>query len=270
IRSRRQRCRWRTRLARRHRAGRRRAGVNAAALVTQRPVRCYLCPMAEILPVNYRGDILPRYRDTPVGLLLEYHNLGRAIGSASAPQLLIGMCMDSRKALRIPNDFAFVLRTAGANMRDNEFRISYAIAVGGVRSIVLIAHTDCGMAQLEPRREQFIEGMVRNAGWDRERAARHFADSAPKFGIRDEVGFVLGEADRLRSIYPKIFVAPLLYRVGRPALPARIGLSVQRRTTRRGALGPGAIEVAPLAPSVAALGAAAKKICDPALGISGT
>src|SRR6185437_12073197 len=64
--------------------------------------------------------------------------------------------------------------------------------------------------------------------------------------------------------------ASAVSRRGRPALPARIGLSVQRRTTGRAALGPGAIEVAPLAPSVAALGAAAKKICDPALGISGT
>jgi carbonic anhydrase len=169
--------------------------------------------MPEILPANYREEILPEYRDTPVGLLLEYHNLGRALGSMSAPQLLIGMCMDSRKALRIPNDFAFVLRTAGANMRDNEFRIAYAIAVGGVHTIVLIAHTDCGMAQLDKRREDFINGLVRNAGWERERAEQHFAESAPKFGIRDEVEFVLREADRLRAIYPRIFVAPLLYRV---------------------------------------------------------
>jgi carbonic anhydrase len=86
--------------------------------------------MPEILSANYREEILPEYRGTPVGLLIEYHNLGRALGSMTAPQLLIGMCMDSRKALRIPNDFAFVLRTAGANMRDNEFRIAYAIAVG--------------------------------------------------------------------------------------------------------------------------------------------
>jgi carbonic anhydrase len=169
--------------------------------------------MAEILPANYLDDILPAYRNTPVGLLLEYHNLGRARGVVTAPQLLIGMCMDSRKALRIPNDFAFVLRTAGANMRDNEFRISYAIAVGGVHTIVLIAHTDCGMAQLEARHEQFVNGMVKNAGWDRARAENHFADSAPKFGIRDEVEFVLREADRLRAIYPSILVAPLLYRV---------------------------------------------------------
>ena len=169
--------------------------------------------MAQIVPVAFRDDILPEYRGTPVGLLLEYHNLGRAIGSATVPQMLIGMCMDSRKSLRIPNDFAFVLRTAGANMRDNEFRISYAIAVGGVRTIVLIAHTDCGMARLAQRREQFIHGLMDAAGWDEARATKHFEDSAPKFGIRDEVEFVLREAERLRQIYPRITVVPLLYRV---------------------------------------------------------
>jgi carbonic anhydrase len=169
--------------------------------------------MPEILAVETADDILPVYRDTPVGHLLEYHNLGRPLNGVTRPELLIGMCMDSRKALRIPNDFAFVLRTAGANMRDNEFRISYAIAVGGVHTIVLIAHTDCGMARLAQRREQFIEGMVANAGWDRARAERHFAESAPKFGIRDEIEFVLEEAARLRAIYPKILIAPLLYRI---------------------------------------------------------
>jgi len=175
--------------------------------------RHYLCSMPEIIPVNFQDDILPEYRGTPVGRLLEYHNLGRAIGSMSTPQLLIGMCMDSRKSLRIPNDFAFVLRTAGANMRDNEFRISYAIAVGGVRTIVLIAHTDCGMARLGERRDQFIQGLMEAAGWDETRATRHFEESAPKFGIRNEVDFVINEAERLRGIYPRITVVPLLYRV---------------------------------------------------------
>jgi len=169
--------------------------------------------MPHTLPVSNANDILPEYRDTPVGRLLEYHNLGRGPAAVSKPELLIGMCMDSRKHLRIPNDFAFVLRTAGANMRDNEFRISYAIAVGGVQTIVLIAHTDCGMAQLAKRHDQFIDGMVTNAGWDRARAERHFAESAPKFGIKDEVEFVMQESARLRGIYPRIFVAPLLYRV---------------------------------------------------------
>ena len=169
--------------------------------------------MPEIIPVNYRDDILPEYRGTPVEALLEYHNLGRAIGTTPAPQMLIGMCMDSRKSLRMPSDFAFVLRTAGANMRDNEFRISYAIAVGGVRTIVLIAHTDCGMAKLEQNREQFIQGLMSAAGWDEARAVKHFEDSSPKFGMRDEVEFVLREAARLRAIYPRIGIVPLLYRV---------------------------------------------------------
>src|ERR671920_1029947 len=169
--------------------------------------------MTQIIPVNYRSDILPEYQGTPAGLLLEYHNLDRALGSGPGRQLLIGMCMDSRKALRIPPDFAFVLRTAGANMRDNEFRISFAIAVGGVRTIVLIAHTDCGMARLGQRRDDFIRGLMDAAGWDEARAVKHFEESAPKFGIRDEVDFVLRETERLRAIYPRITIVPLLYRV---------------------------------------------------------
>ena len=169
--------------------------------------------MPEILPVNYRSDILPEYRGTPVGLLLEYHNLDRALGSGPGRQLLIGMCMDSRKALRIPHDFAFVLRTAGANMRDNEFRISFAIAIGGIRTIVLIAHTDCGMTRVARLHDEFVHGLVEYAGWDQARAEKHYADSIPKFAIDDEIDFVLREAARLRELYPKITVAPLLYRV---------------------------------------------------------
>jgi carbonic anhydrase len=169
--------------------------------------------MTDIIPVNYRDDILPSYRDTPVGLLLEYHNLGRAQGSGSTPQLLVGMCMDSRKALRIPHDFAYILRTGGANMRDNEFRIAFAIGVADVRTIALIAHTDCGMAHLQQKRDKFIDGMVKNAGWDRARAEKQFAEGAAKFGVANEVDFVMREADRLREIYPRVMVAPLLYKV---------------------------------------------------------
>jgi carbonic anhydrase len=169
--------------------------------------------MTEIIPVNYRTDILPEYQGTPAGLLLEYHNLDRALGSGPGRQLLIGMCMDSRKALRIPPDFAYVLRTAGANMRDNEFRISFAIAVGGVRTLVLIAHTDCSMTRVKHLHDEFVSGLVEHAGWDPQRAEKQFTDGAHKFGIDDEVDFVMRETERLRKLYPKIAVVPLLYRV---------------------------------------------------------
>jgi len=169
--------------------------------------------MAQVIPVEDRSDILVDYRDTPVGLLLEYHNLARPLGAPEAQPLLIGMCMDGRKSLRIPSNFAFVLRTAGANMRDNDFRISYAIAVGGVRSIVLVAHTDCGMKRVATLRDQFVGGLVEHAGWDETRAERLFAEGVPKFSIADEIDFVMGEAARLRELYPKITVVPLLYRI---------------------------------------------------------
>jgi carbonic anhydrase len=169
--------------------------------------------MTKVLPVNYRSDILPEYQGTPVGLLLEYHNLERALGSSTEKKMLIGMCMDSRKSLRMPSDFAYVLRTAGANMRDNEFRISFAIAVGHVSTIVLIAHTDCGMARVAGMHDAFVKGMTERAGWDLERAEKHFAESVPKFAIDDEIAFVMREAERLRGLYPKVTVVPLLYRV---------------------------------------------------------
>ncbi len=169
--------------------------------------------MTQILPVNDAADILPEHRDSPVGLLLEYQNLGRALDPPGSHPLLIGMCMDNRKSLRMPIDFAFVLRTAGANMRDNEFRISYAIAVGGVRTIALIAHTDCGMKRVASLHDEFVRGLMEHAGWDEARAERMFAEGVPKFGIADEVDFVMHEAARLRGLYPKITVVPLLYRV---------------------------------------------------------
>ncbi|MEP6765536.1 MAG: carbonic anhydrase, partial [Gemmatimonadaceae bacterium] len=100
-----------------------------------------------------------------------------------------------------------------ANMRDNEFRISYAIAVGGVRTIVLIAHTDCFMARVASLHDEFVSGLIEHAGWDSARAEKHYAESVPKFGITDEIDFVMGEAERLRGLYPGIFIVPLLYRV---------------------------------------------------------
>lgn len=169
--------------------------------------------MPEIVPVRSREEIPPEYRGTPVGRLLEYHNIACPDEPHEKAEIVLGMCMDNRKQLRIPDNFAFVLRTSGANMRHNEFRLSYAIAVGGVHHIALIAHTNCGMVNLEARREQFVRGMVENAGWDEERAMEHFLTYAPLFGIEDEVGFVVAEAGRLNLRYPKVSVAPLLYKV---------------------------------------------------------
>src|SRR5690242_12747675 len=115
--------------------------------------------MNRLLTISSREDIPSQYRDTPVGLLLEYHNLDRPFESYSNAELLIGMCMDNRKHLRIPDNFAFILRAGGANLRYSEFKVSYAIAVGNVRFIALMGHTQCGMVNLISRKEQFVRGL---------------------------------------------------------------------------------------------------------------
>ena len=169
--------------------------------------------MKRLLRITSADDIPPQYRDTPVGRLLEYHNLGRPHEPYTNAELLVGMCMDNRKHLRMPDNFAFIIRAGGANLRYSEFKVSYAIAVGGIRAIALIGHTQCGMVNLVARKEQFIRGLVDAAGWEQKAAEEHFNRFAPMFEIGNEVDFVLSEVKRLRARYPKILVAPMLYRV---------------------------------------------------------
>jgi len=169
--------------------------------------------MKRLLPVTSKSDIPSLYRETPIGRLLEYHNLRRSHESYTKAELLIGMCMDNRKHLDIPDYFAFIIRTGGANLRYSEFKVSYAIGVGGVHALALIGHTQCGMVNLVARKEQFIHGLVNNAGWKREAAEEHFLQNAPMFEIGNEIDFILSEVQRLRNRYPKILVAPMIYRI---------------------------------------------------------
>ncbi len=169
--------------------------------------------MDRLVAINSVEDIFPQYRNTPIGKLLEYHDLNRDLDPITAPQLLIGMCMDNRKHLRIPDNFSYIIRTGGANLRYSEFKVSYALAVGNVHHIALIGHTNCGMVHLVDRKEAFIKGLIESAGWDRAHAEAHFDQYAPMFEIGNEIDFVLSEAKRLRTQYPKIMVAPMIYRV---------------------------------------------------------
>ena len=109
--------------------------------------------------------------------------------------------------------YAYIIRSGGANLRYSAFKVSYAIAIGNIRHIAIIAHNNCGMVNLLSRKSQFINGLVENAGWDKEAAEEHFLRFAPMFEIGDEIDFAISEAKRVRSVYPGITVVPLLYRV---------------------------------------------------------
>ena len=69
------------------------------------------------------------------------------------------------------------------------------------------------MVNLLAKKEQFIRGLVQDAGWEKELAEAHFINNAPMWEIGNETDFVLSEAKRIRTRYPQILIAPLLYRV---------------------------------------------------------
>ncbi len=168
----------------------------------------------ELRQVTRIGDILPQYRGTPLEMMLRYHNLGESRPpSGGTPVMLVSMCMDHRKELHVPNEFAYILRSAGGNLRDSEFEVSYAVAVGCVSTIALLAHTDCGMVHVSAKGKRFVDGLVNRAGWDQAEAERHFAEAASRYEIDDATTFVVAETRRLRARYPKLLFAPFLYNV---------------------------------------------------------
>ncbi len=169
--------------------------------------------MDRLISVLNIGDIPDKYKRSPIGLLLEYHNLSRPLDSYDKAQMLIGMCMDNRKYLTIPKKFAYIIRTGGANLRNSEFHISFAIAVGGLKHFAIIGHDNCAMANLNPKRESFISGLVNGAGWNRQAAEEHFNCFAPLYEIGNEIDFTLYQARKLRIRYPQITIVPMLYKI---------------------------------------------------------
>ncbi len=169
--------------------------------------------MHRLIAITKAEDIPAEFKDTPIGNLFEYHNLKAPHKKYTEAKLLIGMCMDNRKRLNLPENFAYILRTGGANLRHNDFHISYAIAVGGVQYVALIGHTQCGMSQVSNRKQKFVEGLHHNAGWDMKKAEDHFKQDAPKNDIGIETDFILSETKRLSARYPKIKAVPLIYKV---------------------------------------------------------
>jgi len=169
--------------------------------------------MDRLIQISKVSDIPAVYQNTPISLLLEYHNLNRQFENYTNAQILVAMCMDNRNHLKLPENFSYRIRTGGANLRYSEFKVSYAISIGGIKHIALIAHNDCGMVNLMSKKEQFIQKLSENGGWTLEQAEEHFNNYAPMFEINNEIDFVLSETLRLRRRYPKVQIAPVYYKV---------------------------------------------------------
>jgi len=189
----------------------------------------------DLIGVRQFNDIPGPLQNTMVGRLLAYHNLGHAFQHHDRPELLIIMCMDYRESLRIPDNFAYVIRLAGARVRRRDFNVSYAVSVGGVTSIAVIGHTDCGMVNVASKQEAFVRGLMERGEWTSETARAHFESSAPAHEIGSETESAIKGAERLRQTYKKVMAVPLIYRIEDRLLylPARWKQSVQRDQSAR-------------------------------------
>ncbi len=165
-----------------------------------------------LINILKEDDISEKYKETPVGDLLRYHNLGAPFKKYESAELLIAMCMDNRKQLKMPENFAYIIRTGGANLRYSEFKVSYAIAVSKIRQIILISHNNCGMVNLMSKKDIFIQGLVEVAKWDKQKAEEHFLNYAPMFEIDNEINFVVDESKRLMNKY-NVDVVPAFYKL---------------------------------------------------------
>jgi carbonic anhydrase len=67
--------------------------------------------MNRLIPIRSRKDIPSVYRNTP-WVFCSNTTILDALLMNGRSTALIGMCMDNRKRLRIPDNFAFILRAA--------------------------------------------------------------------------------------------------------------------------------------------------------------
>ena len=167
-----------------------------------------------IHPVRAFWELPQAWRGTPVEDLLGYQNLSKPFRRHERAELLVGTCMDPRIVLRIPEGFAYVLRTAAGNLAPVDWNVSYVVGAKGVRFVAVVGHTLCGAVGFAGKHPEYEEGLVQNAGWTPERARRHVAERAGVFAIDDAAAFAAREARRIEAEYPRIRAAALLYDVG--------------------------------------------------------
>ncbi len=165
-----------------------------------------------LLKVHQADDIFPAWCGTPVEDFLQYHNLRANQREYERAELLICACMDFRVSFTIPDKFAFIIRTPGANLIDNQFGLAAALTLADVRAVALVAHTDCAMTKVRESEERIVSGLI-ESGWDKNTAQKFYAEQADAHALTDPTDFAREQCRALRKKYNNVLFAPLLYDV---------------------------------------------------------
>ncbi|MBX9571336.1 MAG: hypothetical protein K2X77_20740 [Candidatus Obscuribacterales bacterium] len=165
---------------------------------------------------NYRGrlkefhtkdDIPAEWRDTPIEAFILSQNFGWPVQPSGHPELLISTCIEFRYALPIPRMYAYVIRRASGRVIGSEFSVGYTLSKG-VRNLVLIGHNDCGMCKMSENAPGVVAAFVEQ-GWSKEAAEAYVQKHGTRHAIEDELDSLKDEFMRLKTLFPKINIAPL-------------------------------------------------------------
>jgi carbonic anhydrase len=168
--------------------------------------------MNSLLSIHAREDIPENYRDTPIEKLFFYHNMNYPFGSYRKAEMLILMCMDHRKMMKVPDNFAYIIRNSGAKIDGVTFAISFAVAVAKINTIAVIGHSNCRMIDVGRYGVDFVQGLIEQ-GWKRQKANRLFSKMHKVFEIKNVLASIINEAKKLRSQYSKVQIVPMYYKV---------------------------------------------------------
>jgi hypothetical protein len=162
---------------------------------------------ASLKELHSSTDIPEEWHETPIEAFIRSQNMGWPIQTTGKPELLIATCIEFRYALPVPRMYAYVIRRASGRVIGSEFSIGYTLAKG-VKHMVMIGHNDCGMASVPAAAPDVVKAFVEQ-GWSRKAAQEYVEKHGARHAISDELEALKNEYIRVRSIFPKLVIAPL-------------------------------------------------------------
>ena len=153
------------------------------------------------------ADIPARWIGTPIEQFVQAQNFGYPLHPQNRPQVLIVTCMEYRYSMPVPSNYAYIIRTPGGRLINQELALGY-VMFRGVTNILLIAHDDCGMTHLVEHQCEIVNALVEQ-GWNRHKTQEWVKSEIAKLAVKDELDALEQEYHRLKSQFKNVHVAPL-------------------------------------------------------------
>jgi carbonic anhydrase len=161
----------------------------------------------KIVEIMSSAEIPERWRGTPIEHFIQAQNFGYPLHPRPTPQVLIVSCMEFRYSLPVPANYAYVIRTPGGRLVGSELALGYVL-YKGVSNILLIAHSDCGMAHLHEHSAGITQALI-SQGWETEKAREYVKVEIERQGVKDELDALEQEYHRLKKLFNSVHIAPL-------------------------------------------------------------